>query len=87
MRDDLEGKTSHFFTLPVIQHDMGEEKRVTFRADPDKIDTLDKKIMHAKIEDQLSDEVSRSDLLRQCVDDLIEEFEAEEGNSNQMTLT
>lgn len=74
-----------FLLLLVIPNDMSEEKRVTFRADPEKIDRLDKEIMRAKLNNQLSDEVSRSDLLRLCVDTLIEDLETE-GNSNSKIL-
>lgn len=84
MRHDL-GQILYFLYLPVIPDDMGDEKRVTFRADPDKIDYLDDQIRLAKLEDRLDDEISRSDLLRQCVDDLIKELEPE-GNRDSVTV-
>lgn len=65
---------------------MAEEKRVTFRVSKEKVEQLDKEIMRAKINDQLNGNISRSDLLRQCVDDLIENLESEE-NDNQKAPT
>lgn len=79
-------KPAYLSTLPVILYDMGEEKRVTFRADPDQIETLDKAIMRAKVDDRLDDDVSRSDLLRLCVDQMIDELEDSEGNRTAAML-
>lgn len=66
-----------YLPIGVIQYDMGNKKRVTFRADEDKIDYLDRCIKIAQIEGRLDNSVSRSDLLRECVDELIEELEGE----------
>lgn len=64
---------------------MGNKKRVTFRSDEDKIDQLDRLIKIAQIEGRLGDNVSRSDLLRDCVDELIDELEGEEEMGNSVS--
>ncbi len=67
---------------------MGEQKRITFRIDGEKIEQLDDLIILAKAHGNLERDVSRSDLLRQSVDDLIEQLEeSTEGNSNTPLVT
>lgn len=66
------------FTYRVILNDMGDDdRRVTFREKEDKIDYLDKLIALNTAHARLHGNVSRSDLLRQCIDRLIDELEAE----------
>lgn len=54
----------------------GEEMRVTFRAEREKVHRLDQLIDLKKGLGELDRETSRSDLLRECVDDLVEELES-----------
>jgi hypothetical protein len=61
--------------------DANEEKRVTFRIESDTIERLDDLIIQNKAKGNLDREVSRSDILRQCVEDKIDELEeSAEGN-------
>ena len=60
---------------------MSNGMQVTFRADPDKIDRLDDLLILAKAKGQIDRDVTRSDLLRRCVDDLIEELEDDTGGN------
>ncbi|WP_435065917.1 hypothetical protein [Halobaculum sp. EA56] len=59
-------------------------KRVTVRMDESTVNRLDDLIWENKIEGTLDREVSRSDLLREKVDELIDELE---GNSSTMMAT
>ena len=58
--------------------DAGEKARVTVRIEQSKLDRLDDLIWDNKVEGVLDRETTRSDLLRQQIDELIEELE---GNS------
>lgn len=61
---------------------MAREKQVAFRADGDKVDRLDDLIWQMKTEGYIDRETSRSDVMRDCIDEKIAEFEEalEEGN-------
>jgi predicted transcriptional regulator len=63
-------------------------KRVTFRADDERVERLDHLIRKAKVEGVLDSATSRSDLLRDSIDDLIDDLEVriEEGE-DQGNLT
>lgn len=67
------------FTNRVILYDMADEDdaRVTFRDEKQKIEYLDKLIAINVAYGRLDGRASRSDLLRQCIDRLIVELEAE----------
>jgi len=68
--------------------DASEEKRVTFRIDSDAIERLDDLIIQNKAKGNLSRDVSRSDILRQCVEDKIDELEeSAEGNRRAEPMT
>lgn len=69
--------TPILFTVLVILYDMADEKRVTFRANPEKIQDLDDEIKRAQLDGRLPNDKSRSDLLRDCVDELLEELKTE----------
>jgi len=65
-----------------------EEKRVTFRIESGTIDKLDDLIILNKAKGNLDRETSRSDLLRKCVEEKIEELEEmSEGNPKAKPMT
>jgi hypothetical protein len=52
-----------------------EQTKITFRVDPNKVDRLDDLIIQLKARGVLDRDLSRSELLRQCMDKTIEELE------------
>jgi|GEM_PF-5801421 len=62
--------------------DSVEKARVTVRVEQSKLDRLDDLIWENKVEGNLDREATRSDLLRDQIDELLEELE---GNSTPAT--
>lgn len=64
-----------------------DQKRVTFRAPEEKVERLDRLIDRRNGQrGEGEDRISRSGLLRGCIDDLIQDLENELGNRNRATI-